>query len=320
MKRILCLLAATCLLLGVAVIVAQTPKPSRINRAIELLAEGQPIYYTGSHSGTAGTFEQGVKDAQTYADYISYDMEHAPFDVKGLAEYMRGLAQGGPTKSGHRTPAVIVNVPVNGIDEASVRANAWMFQQVLATGVHGVLLTHADDPGAVRAFVEAIRFPIHKQGVGEDGLKEGRRGVHGVPTAAAIWGVSQDEYLRKADAWPLNPDGELLLGLKLEDKYALANADKNLKVPGIAFAEWGPGDMALSLGVVGTGGGAVNDPRMKDARSTVLSACKANHKFFLNTMTPNDVIERIKEGVMIGPASVETAQIGRKFTKRQMPW
>jgi len=320
MKRILCFLAATCLLLGVAAIVAQTPKPSRINRAIELLAEGQPIYYTGSHSGTAGTFEQGVKDAQTYADYISYDMEHAPFDVKGLAEYMRGLAQGGPTKSGHRTPAVIVNVPVNGIDEASVRANAWMFQQVLATGVHGVLLTHADDPGAVRAFVEAIRFPIHKQGVGEDGLKEGRRGVHGVPAAASIWGVSQDEYLRKADAWPLNPDGELLLGLKLEDKYALANADKNLKVPGIAFAEWGPGDMALSLGVVGTGGGAVNDPRMKDARSTILSACKANHKFFLNTMTPDNVVAMIKEGVMIGPANAEAAQIGRKFTKRQMPW
>ena len=33
-----------------------------------------------------GNFEQGVKDAQTYADYISYDMEHAPFDVKGLAD------------------------------------------------------------------------------------------------------------------------------------------------------------------------------------------------------------------------------------------
>ena len=41
-------------------------------------------------------------------------------------------------------------------------------------------------------------------------------------------------------------DGRLLLGLKLEDKYALANADENLKVPGIGFAEWGPGDMALA--------------------------------------------------------------------------
>ena len=306
--------------MGNATAFAQAPKPKRINKAIELLEQGQPIYYTGSHDGTSGSFEQGKIDAQTFADYISYDMEHTAYDIVGLTAYMKGLVAGGPTKSGHRTPAVIVNVPVNGLDEASVRANAWMFQQVLATGVHGVLLTHADDPGAVRAFVEAVRFPIHQQGVGENGLKEGRRGVHGVPAAAAIWGVSQEEYLRRADAWPLNPDGELLLGLKLEDKYALANADKNLKIPGIAFAEWGPGDMALSLGITGMGGGAANDPRMKDARSTVLSACKANHKFFLNTMTPNDVIAMIKEGVMIGPASAEAAQIGRKFTKRQMPW
>src|SRR3954466_109870 len=179
---------------AVASLAAQAPKPKHINRAIELLDAGQPIYYTGSHSGTEGTFEAGKLDAQTWADYISYDMEHAPYDVKGLAEYMRGLAAGGPTKSGHRTPAVIVNVPVNGTDEAAVRANAWMFQQVLATGVHGILLTHADTPGAVRAFVEMSRRPIHKQGV-DHGVNEGRRGAHGTATASKIWGVSEDEYL-----------------------------------------------------------------------------------------------------------------------------
>ena len=313
------LLAGFSLVLGVAAIVAQTPKPKHINRAIELLEAGQPIYYTGSHSGTEGSYEQGVKDAQTYADYISYDMEHAPFDVKGLADYMRGLVAGGPTRSGHRTPAVIVNVPVNGTDEAAVRANAWMFSQVLATGVHGILLTHADTPGAIRAFIEAVRFPIHHQG--EDrGLPEGRRGAHGTPTAAKIWGVSEQEYIEKADPWPLNPNGELLLGVKEEDKYALANVEENLKVPGIAFAEWGPGDMALSLGVLGPGNLGVSDPRMQAARAKVFAACKANHIFFLNSMNPRNVIDMLKEGVMIGPASAETAEIGRKFTKRQMPW
>ena len=313
--------ASLCLVVGVATILAQTPayKPKHINRALELLEQGQPIYYTGSHSGTTGSFEQGKIDAQTYADYISYDMEHAPFDVKGLADYMRGLVAGGPTKSGHRTPTVIVNVPVNGTDEATVRANAWMFNQVLATGVHGVLLTHADTPGAVRAFVEAVRLPIHKQGV-DHGISEGRRGVHGAPTAAQIWGVSQQEYLDKADAWPLNPNGELLLGLKLEDKYALANAEENLKVPGISFAEWGPGDMAQSLGVRGTGNVAETDPKMIAARAKVLAACKANHIFFLNSMNPKNIIDQLKEGVMVGPANKEATEIGRKYTKRQMPW
>src|SRR6266480_3735395 len=211
-----------------------------------------------------------------HADYISYDMEHAPFDVKGLADYMRGLVAGGPTKSGHRTPAVIVNVPVNGTDEGAVRANAWMFNQVLATGVHGA------------------------------------------PTAAQIWGVSTEEYLNKADAWPLNPNGELLLGLKLEDKYALANAEQNLKVPGIAFAEWGPGDMSLSLGVLGRG--AQDAPQLRAARNKVFAATKANKIFFLESMSPENVIAEIKEGVMVGPASERAATIGREYTKRQMPW
>jgi 4-hydroxy-2-oxoheptanedioate aldolase len=297
---------------------AQTPpKPKHINRAIELLEQGQPIYYTGSHSGTEGSFEQGKKDAQIWADYISYDMEHAPFDVVGLREYMRGLVAGGPTKSGHRTPAVIVNVPVNGTDEAVVRANAWMFQQVLATGVHGVLLTHADTPGAIRAFIEACRFPNREQGVGQEGLQEGRRGEHGTPTAAQIWGVSNAEYEAKADAWPLNPNGELLLGVKEEDKYALANVEQNLKIPGLSFAEWGPGDMALSLGVQS---GNITDPRMVAARSKVFAAVKANHMYFLNSCNANNVVDMIKEGVKICSANAAAAEAGRKFTNRQMPY
>ena len=316
------------LVFGLVVTLAQNSnasyRPKRINRAVELLAEGQPIYYTGSHTGTPGgggdanaSFEQGKKDAQTYADYISYDMEHAPYDIVGLTAYMKGLVAGGPARSGHRTPAVIVNVPVNGTDETTVRANAWMFQQVLAAGVHGIMLTHADTPGAIRAFVEAVRFPIHKEGVGPL-LGEGRRGVHGSATAAQIWGISVEEYQEKADPWPLNPKGELLLGVKEEDKYALANISENLKIPGIGMAEWGPGDMQLSLGV--TGRGAVNDPKMKDARATVFAACKTNHIAFLNSLSADGVIDMIKEGVRVGPASQQTAEIGRKFTNRQMPW
>jgi 4-hydroxy-2-oxoheptanedioate aldolase len=143
--------------------------------------------------------------------------------------------------------------------------------------------------------------------------------VHGDPTAAQIWGISVQEYEQKADPWPLNPNGELLLGVKEEDKYALANVAENLQVPGIGMAEWGPGDMAMSLGVP-TGPGSVNDPRMQAARAKVLAACKKSHIAFLNSMAATDVIDMIKEGVMVGPASEQTADTGRRFTKRQMPW
>ena len=59
---------------------------------------------------------------------------------------------------------------------------------------------------------------------------------------------------------------------------------------------------------------------LQQARARVLAATKASKIFFLNTVSPGNVVDMIKEGVMIGPASQQAAEIGRKFTKRTMPW
>ena len=218
--------------------------PQRVNRAIELLEQGQPVYYTGARDVS---YEGGRAMAHTWADYIALEMEHGAFDMRGLGEFMRGLVDGGPTNSGHRTPAVVITLPLDGSGEDVVRANAWMFRQALARGVHGALLCHAETPGAVRAFVEACRYPFSTAGVGES-LGEGRRGGGGQASAAEVWGLPVADYLVKADPWPLNPDGELLLGLKIENRRALGNCEDSARVPGISFAEWGPGDMGMSRG------------------------------------------------------------------------
>src|SRR6185436_10139132 len=106
----------------------------------------------GPHTGHVLTYAQGKEDAATWADYINVGMEHGAFDMAGLAEYMRGLVDSGPTISGHRTPTVIVEAPVRGTDEAGVLANSWHVCQILARGVHGVLLCQAESADAVRAF------------------------------------------------------------------------------------------------------------------------------------------------------------------------
>ena len=239
----------------------------RINRAIELLGEGQAIYYVGGHSGHVLTRAQGREDTGTWADYINVGMEHGSFDMAGLAEYMQGLAEGGPTRSGHRTPTVVVEAPVNGTDAANVRFNAWQFRQILGRGVHGILMCQAESADAVRAFVESCRYPHHSAGVDptlpsplermhgavrqtKNGLGIGTRGRGSEATAAPIWGISAEEYLERCDPWPLDPEGELLLGVKLESPEGIANCEAILAVPGLGFAELGPGDLGLSLGYV----------------------------------------------------------------------
>jgi 4-hydroxy-2-oxoheptanedioate aldolase len=293
---------------------------ARVNRAVELLAQDQPIYYQHLDGLGSGGEEAGRSLAGTWADYLAYDAEHAPFDAGELRAFVSGLVKGDPTRSGHRTPAVIVSLPVAGSSEAAVRANAWMVQQALAAGVHGLLLCHAETPEAVRALVEAARYPHHTRGVGPR-LGVGRRGSGGQSHAAAMWGLGVPEYLKRADVWPLNPDGELLLGLKIENVRALANVEASVAVPGIAFAEWGPGDMGLSMGHPGQHDPPY-PPDMLAARSRVLAACRAARIAFLDQVTPENVVERIAEGVRIGAGGQarEAAEIGRRHTRRAMPW
>jgi 4-hydroxy-2-oxoheptanedioate aldolase len=189
----------------------QMTGPTRINRAVELLEQRQPVYFEFVDADSAGGYGGGRALAQTWADYITYDMEHSALDLPGLAQFMRGLIDGGPTRSRHRTPAVIVTLPFDGTDAHAVRANGWMVKQVLATGVHGLLLCHAESADAVRAFVEASRYPFAPGGGPQ--LGPGRRGNGGQARAAEIWGVPLGEYLVRADPWPLNPRGVLLLGI-----------------------------------------------------------------------------------------------------------
>ncbi len=282
-----------------------------VNRAVELLRRGQPIYYGGAGELS---YEKGAEASGRWEDYLVVEMEHGLFDLPGLKAFMAGLVDGGPAPSGHLTPCIVVTLPTNGTSEAVMRANAWMVKQLLALGVHGIVLCHAETPGAVRAFVEAARYPFQTRGVG-DGLEAGRRGSGGQGFAAGAWGLPVADYVKKADVWPLNPEGELMLGLKIENQRALANVDETLKVPGIAFAEWGPGDMGMSFGYPDRHDPPY-PPEMIAARAAVLNACRANGVAFLNGVTPENVTGMLDEGVMVVSGSREAAEIGKRHTGR----
>jgi 4-hydroxy-2-oxoheptanedioate aldolase len=287
-----------------------------VNRVIDMWLKGQPVYYSQT---SGGGYEQGKSMAVTKADYITYEMEHGALDFKELREFMRGLVEAGPTRTGHKTPAVIVTLPIAGTTDA-LRANAWMVQQALATGVHGILLCNAESPEAARLMIEASRYPFAPR---VDGLARGTRGNGSQAYASRMWGVTAEEYMRIADPWPMNPDGELLFGLKIENPRADANVETSVRVPGIAFAEWGPGDHGFYImGRPGTyTGGAETNPQMAAVRRRVLEATKAAGIKFLNACNENNVIDQLKDGVMICTGGdTPAADKGRAFSKRTEPW
>ncbi|MBM4435808.1 MAG: hypothetical protein FJ029_00950 [Actinobacteria bacterium] len=292
-----------------------------VNRAIELLARGQPVYYTGV---SELSYAAGRRLATTWADFLMVEFEHRPLDLPGLEELLRGLGDAGPTPSGHRTPPVICTLPVNGSSAEEVRANAWQIRHLLAVGVHGLLLCHARTPEAVRAFVACCRYPHHRQAVGA-GLAEGLRGRGSEARPAAVWGLSTAEYFVRAEPWPLNPDGELLLGLKIEDRHALANTAASVAVPGIGFAEWGPGDMGLSYGRPDQHDPPYG-PEMESAWRRVKAACDAAGVAFLCSWNDpaltveaqaRQLIDVVGARIISSGPNVEAlAAVGRRLTGR----
>ena len=151
------------------------------------------------------------------------------------------------------------------------------------------------------------------------GLGIGTRGRGSEATAAPVWGISPEEYLQRCDPWPLNPKGELLLGVKLESPEGIANCEAILAVPGLGFAELGPGDLGLALGYLAV----PRDPypaEMREARERVFAACRKNRIPFLETCSPETIVAKLDEGVrVIAGHREETAKIGRLHQRRTMP-
>jgi 4-hydroxy-2-oxoheptanedioate aldolase len=147
---------------------------------------------------------------------------------------------------------------------------------------------------AARLMIEAARYPFAPR---VDGLAQGTRGNGSQEYASRMWAVTANDYMRIADPWPTNPDGELLFGLKIENPRADANVEASVRVPGIAFAEWGPGDHGFYLmGRPGTyQGGGEAAPQTAAVRRRVLNATKAAAIRFLNACNENNVIDQLKD-------------------------
>ena len=95
----------------------------------------------------------------------------------------------------------------------------------------------------------------------------------GPTTAVRYWGLTQPEYYSRADVWPLDPKGEILCMLMIEDTQGIANLDAILKqVPGIGLVLIGEGDLSQELGYPRQ----YEHPKVLEAMAYIVKTCKEN--------------------------------------------
>jgi 4-hydroxy-2-oxoheptanedioate aldolase len=148
--------------------------------------------------------------------------------------------------------------------------------------------------------VAACRYPRAKGAPAYE--PEGIRGDQPVH-AARYWGITPQEYYRKADVWPLVPHGEILVVIMCEDVLAIDNLPRILtEVPGIGVVLIGEGDLSQNLGFPRQ----YDHPAVVEAMTTIRRVC-AEHNVIcghphVETQNAQRVVDEGYRFLMAAPA------------------
>jgi len=240
-------------------------------------------------------------------DYNSY----SPANADRFMGYMAAMLAAGGSMSTH---PFISKVPIiHGNADAAV---ARIVEQLNA-GHAGVMLQEVESADEVRTALAAMRFTS----------KGGTRPEEGTGLAAAYWGLSEAQYREKADPWPLNKNGELVLWAIVESKKGIENVREIAAVPGLTVLTVGAGTLGGVFSTTGPDGQRVRDQAGFDAGvAKILSACKEfKVPCSYPAFNPADIERLMAQGFSVftmqgrNKDGFDAIAAGRRLSKRPVP-
>ena len=215
-----------------------------LNPVVEKLVQGKHVFGVSTSDLSLQNARALARDP--HIDYVYVDMEHNAMRFDQLEVFLAGLVdKAGILRRGHAQahPAVFARFAPYGFENAQ-----WVVKHALDLGLMGVLINTIETPEQAEAIVRTMRYMPQRNS--RFPTPRGVRGTAG--NAPWFWGVSGAEYRRRADLWPLNPDGELVFWAMIETESGVRNADAIAQVPGVGGFYFGAGgDLSNSLGVPG---------------------------------------------------------------------
>jgi 4-hydroxy-2-oxoheptanedioate aldolase len=273
----------------------------RLNRLIELLQQQKQVF--GAFIPT-GSIESAIATGDSAFDFCIMEMEHAGFNFAGLQDSLqylinrRRVAESGSLAP---TPTPLVRIPANAREH-----NEWMVKQALDYGVFGLVCPHLNTVEEAMHLIRAARYPQRAEA--SDREPEGLRGT-APRNAMRYWGATSiPEYIDKADLWPLDAAGELLLMPLIEEAEGARNiADILTQTRGIGAIFLGEVDLSVSLGHPME----LDHPDVVQARDRVFKACKNTGVPVGCLGFPHNLAQRIEMGfdfVVIQPSLLDQAR------------
>jgi 4-hydroxy-2-oxoheptanedioate aldolase len=235
-------------------------KTVRLNRIIELLGQGKTVIGAGFNNFGIG---DAIRVSNTDYDYCMWDMEHNDFDftmLRTCLQFMLDRRQILEQQS--LQPRV---TPIARITAYAWEHNSWLYKLLLDAGVYGIMVPHLDTIDDLINTVQACRYGC------APGEPKGHRGLSDNPHR--YWGLGPEEYTRRADIWPLNAEGELILIPVIESVKGLDNLKSILKDGGsrmIGCLTIGLGDLSVDMGYPWQ----MKHPEVQGAKRKFIEICR----------------------------------------------
>ena len=253
----------------------------RLNKAIALLENDEPAFGLLS-------FDYSLNNARSLSrsglDFIIIDMEHAPFDVERIREFLLGMTdKRAILEKGSLQPNVVpfVRIPASGGEDVLSQV-----KQALDVGAFGIMFPSVNNADQAEMAIRASRYP---QLNGADDYEP--RGLRGRNPSNAVWYWGIRDYTAKADLWPLDPSGELLAIIQIETPEGVANIEEIISVPGTGVIFIGPSDLSAAMGYANSAA-----PEVEAAIQVVLSSCLAHDIPCAITTNSRTVETRLAQG------------------------
>ncbi len=308
----------------------------RLNPVIDLLVQKKPVFglyapsnrRPGRPGGPGGAAAAPAapaapetppkSPAELAKEAVAYKSSDFVFDGSMEGGLERALPAFTALMSGLQSAGVVVKSPLRlthpvivktpELDVPTIHAD---IAKQLDLGVSGLMLPKAESAEQVRQAIAAMRFKS-KGGTRPDT----------VGNAPAFWGLAEADYKRRADVWPLNPEGELINWTIIESKEGLAKVREIAAVKGIGVLWPGAGTLRGVFSTTNAAGERQFDEKAwEGAIQQVLAACKEFNVACGFPANPNDIEMRMKQGFSVfvmnwGDAGFKAIDIGRKASNR----
>lgn len=239
-----------------------------------------------------------AKDALAHpeADYFFTASMERNIDAGSatLTAFQDALAGLGNVRTSPRRLLVPINSKAPNISRADMPADPANYvtniSRQLNAGVSSLAFVEVDSAEELRLGIAAMRFKARGGTRPDD-----------VGNAPKYWGLSEAEYRRKADVWPLNPEGELVVWAIVETKEGLANVREIAQVEGLSVLVPGAGTLGGVFSTTDADGRRVRDDAAWEAAiQTVLAACKEFKLACGYPVSEADIETRMQQGFNVG--------------------